>query len=296
MSRNVNRGVVIIAAGDPYYGSWALNLCATIKQCSNNFGEDISVTLLWQGSAKQYIEPYIGNFDKTIEIPKECTIRNGIDSLLRAKVCLYELSPYDETIYIDADVIWFPHPYGKPISKLFSICEPNNFTIGCRNKNSITDDPRLIWVTTDNLKQAHNPTDIYNLSSEFIYFKKCDEVKNYFDLAKSFFDNPGLEYNRFAGTVPDELAFQIAMFKTNIKPHKDTFLPFYWEPYHRENKQLQQLYGTDYFGYSIGGNQLSTETKFVYDSLSKNIANLYGFRNPFLAYNKKDIIKLRDAR
>lgn len=280
------RGIVIIAAGVHTYGQWAVNLAMGLKQTDHT----TNITLLWQDKAKELIEPYISIFDNVIEIPKECTTRNGLESLLRAKTCLYELSPYEETIYIDADVMWLPY---KGINGLFDEIKDVDITIGNRGKTDLNTDPKLIWCKSEDMRNVYGDVTIYNLSSEFIYFKKNDKVKEFFDLAKYYFDNPGVDYTRFSGTVPDELAFQIAMIKTGIIPHKIPYLPFYWEPYEKKNKALEQLYKEGWYGYSIGGATLNAQQKAIYDGLSKIYAKGFGIKYPFLSRNKRDILPSR---
>src|ERR1035437_6223356 len=283
---NMTRGIVIIAAGTHIYGQWAMNLLMGLKTADST----IDVTLLWQGKSLDLIQHLLGNFNKVIEIPKECTTRKGLPSLLRTIVCLYDLSPYDETIYIDADVITF---HNKSISILFDELKDVDITIGNRGKIDLNTDPKLIWAKSKDMKDKFGEVTLYNLSSEFIYFKKTNKVREFFNIAKEAFDEPGIDYTRFAGTVPDELAFQIAMIKTGIKPHKEIFLPFYWEPYMKKNKTIDQLYKEQYYGYSIGGATLNHQQKQIYDSLAKMYAKGFGIKYPFLSRNKRDFLPER---
>lgn len=280
------RGVVLIAAGSSIYGQWAYNLTMGLKHTSPN----INITLLWKGNAKNHIEPHLSLFDEVIEIQDECLISNGSESLLRSKVCLYELSPYSETIFIDSDVIWFPF---KQVDELFDKLQGIEFTMGVRSKNNLHEDPRLIWATSENLRAVFGEINIYNLSSEFIYFKKTDKVKEFFEVAKESFDDPGVDYNRFAGTVPDELAFQIAMIKTGLEPHSEHFLPFYWEHFHKKNLNVPAIYNTDFYGYSMGGNHNYPLQKQIYDNLAKFYAKAFGLKYPFLSSNKRDVFDNR---
>ena len=280
------KGIVMIAAGHYIYGNWALNLAMGLKQTDSK----TNITLLWKGDVKQQIEKYISVFDNVIEIPNECIVRNGLTSYLRTKVCLYDLSPYDETIYIDADVMWFPF---KPISQIFEQLKDIDITIGNRGKTDLNTDPKLIWSDPKEMRSIYGDVTIWNLSSEFMYFKKNDKVKEFFDIAKDVFDNPQVTYTRFSGTVPDELAFQIAMIKTGIKPHKENYLPFYWEPYEKKNKSLGDLYKQDWYGYSIGGCQLTVQQKSQYDALAKMYAKGYGIKFPFLSKDKRQMLSNR---
>lgn len=283
---NKDRGILLLAMDSPYYGSWAWNLAAGIKSAN----PDTRVALAYKGDSLRFIQQVRHLFNDIIEIPDHCVNRNGFNSYLRAKTCLYELSPYKETIYIDADVIWF---YNKDINALWEEVNKFDFSMGCRGINDLDADPRMIWCKAQDLR-IHGENTVYNLSSEFIYFKKTEKVKSFFDLSQKFFDNPGVEYNLFGGTVPDELAFQISMMKCDIRPHKDFFLPFYWEPFHKKNLNAPEIYSKDWFGYSIGGNQINPTQKNIYDSLAKLYAKQFGARYSFLSYSKKEVLKHRE--
>ena len=284
MSRNVNKGVCIITAGSPYYGGWALNLAMGLKHTD----EKTNITLLNYGLGNNHIKPYLHIFDNVIDIPKEMILRNGFESMIRSKLFLHDLSPYEETIFIDADVIWFPF---KPISQLFDELQGLDFIIGCRSFSELDSKPRLVWSKAEDLKQFGDKC--YNLSSEFIYFRKSDKNDKFFDLCKSIFDNPPINYTRFDGGVPDELAFQIAMMMTDIKPHKVPFLPFYWESYEKKMKKVPEIYNTEYYGYSIGGAAINSHQKLIYDNLVRFYSSKFGIKNPFLCKSKKELFKTR---
>lgn len=287
MSGNVKRGIVIIAAGNQMYGQMAMNAAMGIKTGDMT----AHITLLKRGpGVLNGLEPYMSIFDNVVDIPDECVTRNGLESLLRAKVCLYDLSPYEETIYIDADVITFPM---KKITALFDELDGIDFTMGNRGKTDLSTDPRLIWSKPDEMRKVFGDVTIYNLSSEFMYFKKTDRVREFFEIAKTAFDEPGVIYNRFAGTVPDELAFQIAMIKSDVAPHRLPFLPFYWEPYEKKNRVLSDLYKLPYYGYSIGGARLNPQQKNAYDTLAKVYARGFGLKFPLLSKSKNGVLPSR---
>lgn len=279
-------GVVIIAAGHFIYSQMALNLAMGLKHTDSK----TNITLLWQGQGRAHIEPYLTIFDQVIEIPSNLTDRNGFQIPIKAKMSMYDMSPYDTTIYLDADIIWFPF---KPISQMFEELKDEEFTMANRSKDDLNTEPRLLWVKATELKNVYGDKEVYNLSSEFVYFKKTDSVKRLFDAANSAFDEPKLEFKRFAGSIPDELAFQIAMMETGMKPHKTPYLPMYWEPYEKKNLTVHELYKTEYFGYSVGGNLLSTQQKTIYDGLVKFYSKLFGIKYAFLAVNKREALPTR---
>lgn len=281
------KGVVLIAAGSHYYGQMAFNLAMGLKYTDPS----TSITLLWSGNGKNHLhEKHLSLFENIIEIPDEA-LKNahGMPVLVKPKTYLYDLSPYQETIFIDADVMWFPH---KPISMLFDELQDVDFTMGCRGTSVLANNPKLIWAKAEEYEKT-GAEFIYNLSSEFIYFKKNKQNEDFFELAKTFYDHPQIEYKRFDGGLPDELAFQLSIIHSVTKPHKDLFLPFYWESYERKSLFVPEIYNGDWYGYSIGGNAMLPSTKALYDNLAIFYSQNFGVKYPFLAQNKKDVMKFR---
>lgn len=284
----MTRGIIIIACGVEYYGELALNLAMSIKATD----PDVSITLLWEGKAKNRIESGLQMFNNVMEISKEHLDRGGLKSLMRAKVCLDLLSPYDETMFMDADIIMNPY---KKISTLFDELKDVKFTIGCRERILLSEGKgRFQWANAEDVSRVTGYSgESYNLSSEFVYFKKTEAVKNFFSIAREYFDNPEVEYKRFAGTVPDELAFQLALIKTGLKPHANQFLPFYWEPYQRKKFTAHEFYKSEWYGYSMGGAYYEQRQKEIYDSLASHYSQKFGRSFVFKCKNKSEVTKLR---
>ena len=65
-------------------------------------------------------------FDQMHTMPEEYYITNGIEKYLKAKTHIYDLSPFDETIFLDVDMIW--NPKKKP-EDLFEELKNLNFTM-----------------------------------------------------------------------------------------------------------------------------------------------------------------------
>lgn len=281
----MNRGVLLIAAGNQIYGQMAFNLAMGLKTAQ----PDIKITLAWKDMGKHHIQHYLGNFDQVIEIPDQYIMRNGIKTYIRSKTHVYDLSPYDETIFIDADVIWFPQ---RGINGLFDELAPNEITFSCRGTADLTGTPKLVWAEPDQYRKT-GATLLYNISSEFMYFKKTETVKKFFETAQKYFDAPTIEFRRFDNTVPDELAFQLAMIETGVKPHTDIFIPFYWEGYEKKRMNVPALYNGRWYGYSMGGATISPLQKSIYDSLVNYYSRKFAVRFPFHAQSKRDVIKTR---
>jgi hypothetical protein len=291
---SATRGLCIIALGNPLYGEYAYNLAMSVKFSTPDF----PICLLKDEQGISRIKHLMNMFDTVIDVPKECVTSRGLTSLIRSKVCLYDMSPFDETLFIDADVIMFNT---KSVNDIIKEVEHMDFAVGTRHKQKFgSKDSVFQWVKKkEDLRSAFgfdDETEIYNLSSEVMWFKKKENVKMLFDIAKEVFDNPKVELKRFAGTVPDEFAFQVALVKTGIIPApEDQWLPFYWEHMQHKNLGTHELYKEKWNGYSIGGNMQSSQQKKVYDALSAFFARQFGLKRPFTSKNKKDSMPLRNA-
>ena len=117
------KGILLIALGHPIYGKMAAALAASIKVAQTEtpvvlYCNDKSVSRLMDGEKKL--------FDKMITMPEDYYIVNGVEKYLKAKTHIYDLSPFDETIFLDVDMIW--NPKKKP-EDLFEELKNLNFTM-----------------------------------------------------------------------------------------------------------------------------------------------------------------------
>lgn len=274
----LNRGIILIATGAAFYGRMAYNLAVTIKAA-----EDIPVTVLHNGAALSHLSAKQKEiFNSVVEIT---------DSSFAAKLCLADYSPYDYTLYFDADMLWLPN---KKPSELFDELKDVKFT-------SITEgyydydlekdfgNPMYhYWADPLEAKLVHNLTGkFYQWRSEVIYFNK--DAKELFDLAKMYYKNPGVTVKQFAGQTPDELAINIAASKLGIEPHQYKWLPAYWHRLHGEGMQLQGiLYG--YYLLSVGGNFATNVMKTCYNNVCKAAHNKLRLQYLFTLQSKKAVM------
>lgn len=288
MSKN-DKGILIIAAGHPYYGQLALNLCLSLKYSSPG----LPVAIARHGESTHRIETYMHMFDQVIQLEDPMVTSGGNRNYLKAKVHAYDITPFKETALIDADVIW--HPRRSP-EMLLNELKAVDFTIGNRNEVANLDQsfPELVqWANPGDLSAVLGHTGkFYNLSSEFIYWKQGDTAHNLFETAKRFFEDPGVPYKRFAGGVPDELPFQMALATLDMAPHAVPFLPFYWEHQHKKMLRPKELY-EKWWGYSMGGNHNGDHAASIYNNLASWYYNHWGLRFTNPIRNKRDIMPER---
>lgn len=261
----MSRGVVLLALGYPIYGNWAAQLAASIHYSA----PDVKIALLTDNKGTKEIAPqYLKHFSEIIELPEECYTKEGMSNYLKAKTFIYDYSPFDETIFLDADMIWLPY---KPITQLFG--KEYDFTMISRSDEPIEtkNNTLIFWAKPSDLLETFPHLagkHLYNVSSEFIYFKKTKKVKAFFELVKSFYIEPKVAYRDFGMQVPDELAYTLAMLHSDIKPHENVYVPIYWEQHQRKRMPLSEMYN-QFYGYSIGGNVVDPITAKTFNDLAQ---------------------------
>lgn len=272
------RGITLITTGHPFYGRMAYNLAVTIKAV-----EDIPICVLWNGAALNHLSAkQLSIFDKLIEIKEQS---------FSAKLCLYDYSPYDETLYFDADTVWLPK---KKPSELFDELKGVTFTSiteGYYDFESGEDKSNLMyhfWAEPMEAKEAYSLCGkFYQWRSEVIYFNR--EAKELFDMTKEIYASPKVVFKQFAHHMPDELAINIAACKLGIEPHQFKWKPAYWHRLHGEGKGLHEI-AYDYYLLSAGGNYASGTMKNCYNKVCMAAHRKLGLQYLFTLQSKKSVM------
>lgn len=281
-----SRGVLIMAMGNPNWGKLAVNLAMSLRFTS----PDIKITLAQAGNGASQL----GEFGKTlfnniIEIEPKYYTKEGRVEYLKAKLAMYKLSPYNETIFLDADMVWNPK---RAIEGLFEELKDVDFTIANRSFTSLekddVGDSFGVWSSPKHIKKVFNfkKGKYYNLSSEMVYFKKIKEVGKLFSDALKIYDKNNYNSRPFNGAIPDELPLTISMIKNDLYPHKDSYLPIYWESAAHRNLEGGVLFA-EFWAYSMGGAFTSPRMKKIYNNLVQYYCNQYGQRYPFKYLDKR---------
>lgn len=232
----MKRGIVIISLGNSYYARMAYQLAFSIKANNN-----IAITL-------------VSNNHSTLSDDEKKHFNSIVDfscnsnEYLKTKTKLYDLSPYDETLYLDADMIIL-----KDLSPLFESLNDVVFTTAVRGRTHSKEWTAKTSMWGNLTQHKFDDAYWYQMSSEFIYFKKTKEVEQLFKDAVYYYENTE-EFNKFANVMADEYAFGLACCKNNIYPHKEYFTPIYWA--HSEKRMMREIdpyINENYYGYSMGG-------------------------------------------
>ncbi len=295
--KSPSRGVLIMAMGNPNWGKLAVNLAMSLRFTS----PDIKITLAQAGSGAAQIGEFGKTlFDKIIPIDQKYYTklqRGGENPIitteyLKAKLAMYKLSPYDETIFLDADMVWCPK---RPITDLFNELNKVDFAIANRSFTSLDKeglgDDFGVWASPKKVKKLFKFKEgkYYNLSSEMVYFKKTKEVGKLFSDALKIYDRTDLHkagLKMFNGAIPDELPLTIAMIKNDLYPHKDSYLPIYWESAEHKHLEGGALFGS-FWAYSMGGAFTENRMKKIYNNLVQYYCNQYSQRHPFKYIDKR---------
>lgn len=276
------KGVLIIAIGS-WYGRWASNLAASLK-----WNNDIPIALAHDAEAlSHYSSKNLAQFDELIPIPEEYYHSYGLKHEVKTKLYMYDLSPFEETVYIDAENLLLPL---TDIKELFR----KSFTIQSRGEINVKDaakNPNFIhWGAVEKYCKQFDLKSgkLYNLFSEYIYFKKNAKTKKIFETAKEVWKALEGSIRSFNMSVPDELCFMIAMNQNKIT--QEVYLPTYWETAERKGLRMgPELY--KYKIYSMGGNTVTPPMKAIYQG-NNSLTQMYCSKSgtiPYYAENKSRI-------
>lgn len=292
MAYKAKRGILLIALGDPMYGRMAANLITSIRFSD----KDIPVHLVYSGNSISHLsESRKAMFTSISECPPEYYSKNGKVCYFKAKTHVYDLSPFEETIFMDVDLLLFG---GKKPSDWFEQLKDIDFTMQNRGYADLTKEnlkaDYCMWVNIQELKAMYPKSErFYQLASEFIYFKRTDNNALFFEYVKEIYMTPPLKSMQFGTDLPDEYAYDIACATLQHYPHKDNFVMIYW--YHTEPKMPMNDIIKKYSGYSIGGNYMPDHVKASYDNMAKFYAKASGERFHYTIMNKRQFAPERKA-
>ena len=248
----MTKGILLIALGRPQYGNLAANLAASIRYTS-----DIPIHVVYtEGSLSHLSKEHLSLFTSTAICPPEI-YKGDKKEYIRAKTHMYDLSPFDETIFLDVDMVILPGKnMADELAKLSEICDFTMETRGYADLSEQQPDNKSFWCNVNELKEAYNVVEgrFYNLHSEFVFFKKCDENEIFFEEVKKQYDHPLVEVRKFDNGLPDEFAFSTAMMLLQYYPHLDNFIKIYWDRMDGHIDWNTKVI-PNYIGFSLGGNE-----------------------------------------
>lgn len=284
-------GVLLIALGHPMYAHYAYNLALSIKHNA----PEMNITVVKSGgSLNQLFDWQKEIFNNIVELDVNL-IRNGEKlEYLKAKTLIYDLSPYDKTIYLDVDMIFSPY---KNINDLFN---HEGLVFAVRGEGVSE------WVDKELLFSTYGISHWYDLSSEFIFFEKSKQNKKFFSDAAKYYDDTKIPLitnaqkkegakgiTMFANGKPDELPFGLAIEKNGIKL-KCPYLPTYWQPHYFTKRLDDVRIQKEFYALSAGGNNISQNTQRIYNNLTKYYYHQRGIKRvPYQLVAKSKVLPER---
>lgn len=278
----LKEGVILLATGHPYYGRMAYNLCLSIKAVDMDF----PVAIVQDGKVMNHLSAdQRAIFDKVIDA--------GSLAAFGAKLHLDQFSPFEKTLYLDADMAWLPKSSPRDlIHKLKNV----EFTSITEGHDQDPNPKYYFWADLKEIQDKYQVTKVYQWRSEVMYFTKSDKVQHMFARARDIYENPRLHtIHRFGNHIPDELAINIAAAIEEIEPHKYKWQPAYWPRLHGEHvTDLESLYA-QYYLLSCGSNVSSNNTKMLYNRIIKAAAYKMKVPHLFPLVSKKEFLKDRQT-
>lgn len=274
------RGVVLIALGHPLYTHMAYNLALSLR-----FHSDIPIVLFTQGGGINYLfADQKEIFSEIRELPQEFYIVDGKEHFIKSKLHLYDLTTFDETIFIDSDTIFSPY---KKIENLFDDNKDCEIQFACRGDKQMEEGIKSEWVNLSEVKEIHGFNHWYELSSEFIYWKQGEVAQKVFDTAIDYYSNHGMGIKKwvavngklqienkpncimeFAGGIPDEVPFSMSLESTQTKI-KSPYVPSYWQPAYFTKVIPDEKIKQDFYIISAGGATKQPNIERIYNNLAK---------------------------
>ena len=253
------RGIVTMALKHPLYGKYAYNLALSIK--SADMRQQVAVIADEEGlrhlhPGQRMIFDYI--------------IPPAVEKPLVNKFHLINLSPFEETLFVDADMIFSPL---ANFEEYWKSMEDVQWTMANRGKDDLVKGISE-WTTKEDLQEAYglvpySTWEWYDLSSEWIYFKKNDLSYTIFANAEKYYDENYLKVRPFAGDRPDEPYFNLALNSIPHEPHQVPYQPTYWQPAMKGFPGAMAI-KKGWMAFSVGGKLIPQQQQAVYDELAKN--------------------------
>ncbi len=278
----MTQGILLIAAGNPFYGNSAYHLALTIKHAD----PEAKICLAYSTSAIAHLsEEEKKFFDEMVLLQDHQLKGNGKPDYMRPKLYAYELSPFDKTILLDVDMIWNPK---RTVTELFEELQGSEFSIISEGYCNAVGDGKLnprytFWADREAIvyefmnEPGFLSGKLYQFRSEFIYFVKGKKCETFFSKAIEARERINFEVKTLGGHIPDELCFDIAGAITHTYPHQDMWTPIHWYWFHgtpfeaRKGDILRQ-----YYAISLGGFNAPKEVLNWTKAMLRKAADAHG--------------------
>ncbi len=294
----MKQGIVLIALGHPYYGRMAYNLALTLKFKNPS----MQIAIIHNHTSLSHLdEKRMSIFDQLIPIEdsKYWTV-NGAQNYAYPKLFLDQLTPFEETIFLDVDTAWCGN---NDVFTLFAQCSKFDFVIKNRNafdfktKTTNDGDPLWFWVNENDVAKEYGIKSgkMYSVHAEFIYFKKNERSSAIFKTAIEIASDVKVESGlKWAGQNNcDEVPISISMVLNKVT------IPVGYNPIHWYQYDDQFLSRTELMNnfslISSGGNVYPTLLKSFYNDLVQYAAQTLNMPDAYKHQDKKNFLVERQS-
>ena len=219
ISTNMQDGVLIIAVGKPVFGRLAYNLAQSIW--IND--PQVPIALLHDGDSlrdldqrHKYVFSIMTKLDRKVSHP------NGALAPFRLKLMLPQITPFQRTLFLDADSLVFP---GKSTSNMIRDLSLSGCSVqtNCSTINQFVRGYVFAWSDLQIARETLGISgDMYLISSSFMFFNRDETAGAFYAKALEIHDRVmngeiKLGYLNYRGQIPDEPMLAFASGLTNIK-------------------------------------------------------------------------------
>lgn len=284
----MNTGILLIAVGawgNGFYYQLSYNMAISIKSSNPK----TQIALLTDDRDLKYLtDKQRLVFDYVILVSDNHFTENYKINPFLLKTKIYDLTPFDNTLYLDSDGLFVGD---KNIDLLFDELKKIDFQIHevRRYTQEQAHESGMIWTKPkDNspnlfceLWKAYDLKDAVfaEYNSSFIWFKKTDANKIYFDKVQENYMDRRLDFKAIGTNYPDEMAWSTATAQLKHYSAKENYKPCYFEWEHT-SKELEYIRKNTYFMMMAGGYQIGRLVSF-YDNIIKNYRISIGDPQPF---------------
>ncbi|HMO36570.1 MAG TPA: hypothetical protein PKA06_11055 [Gemmatales bacterium] len=274
------RGILIICTGHWLYGRMTYNLALSIKAA----GIQDPVCVIYTDSALSHLNDQQKRlFDHMIKVEPT--------DFRKIRTHLNELSPYDETLALDADMVWLDAKLDRlwPVLDQTPLTSANFGSVDKETGKDTSNGFYRFWADyADIVKSYPIKGKLYKCLATVMLFRKCKEVDKVFKLWRECLEKPKCKTDFWNGGVADEFGLNIALNLCGIEPHKD-----YWEPAIWDSKIPISDLRKKYYCFNFGGNVRSRRDRELYDLLMQVVCFKMGVQHVFPLETKKEHIPER---
>lgn len=293
----MDRGIILLALGNRIYGNMAFNLVLSIRATNKT----IPIILYTDHAAIANLnDKQKALFTEIRTLPGKYYIYNNKAMYFRAKSRLYELAPFEHTMWLDADVAFLP---GKNVEDLFDdnvdfkAQTYNLINLDTGEKHIDTPYQHMIWGDPKKIKKYYKFPDntlLPQINSSIIVFKKGDVAETMFNKVCELYEDPRPPCESFRGEYPDEFFFHVAGAMTQTMSPIIPWAPIYGD--HEFGHLYWKYEDIEKNNYALMTYGLETvrHVKQFYDIIINNAAKSLRFKGGIFRHMNKNRAGIRN--